>query len=126
MRVLVSMLLLLSCTIASISWAQTPTSKTDHLQPGNVYQLDTGDVVAIFSVDAKVGSRGCVLHAVQMDGALHLPFGKVEARGKTIAEIRDAIKPLSEAAQQNGMVDVVATIADLRNPNNDHILHNLH
>lgn len=125
MRVFVSILLVLSFTAASISWAQTPTKKADHRQPAPVYQVDTGDVIAISSVDAKEGVRSCVLHAVQMDGTLHLPFGKVVVRGKTIAEIRDSIQSLSDEAEQHGMVDVVATIVDLRNSDNDHILQSL-
>ncbi len=124
MRVFVSMLL--SCAVGSIIWAAPPAKEVDNLKAGYVYQLDTGDVVAIYSTNSKTGSKDCLLHAVQMDGTLHLPFAKVKARGLTIAEVRDSIKPLSEAAQQKGMVDVVATIVDLRNADNDHFLRKLH
>lgn len=126
MRVLVSMLLVLFCAVTSIDWSAPPATKADKLKPGRVYHLDTGDVVAICSTNANTGSQDCLLHVVQMDGTLHLPFAKVKARGLTIAEIRDSMKPLSEAAQQHGMVDVVATIVDLRNADNDHFLKNLH
>ncbi len=126
MRVLVSMLLLLPCVVASIAWAAPPLKKAENPKPGYVYQLDTGDVVAINSTNAKTRTRDCILHVVQMDGTLHLPFAKVKARGMTIAELRDSIGPLSEAAQQHGMVDIVATIVDRRNTDNDHILQNLY
>ena len=96
------------------------------MKPGYVYQLDTGDVVAIYSTNAKTGSQDCLLHVVQMDGTLHLPFAKVKAREMTIAEVRDSIATHTEAAQQHGMADVVATIVDLRNSDNDHWLQNLH
>ncbi len=125
MRVLGALSLVLFCTFASIAWAQAPTKKANQLKPGDVYRLNTGDVVAIFSGDAKEGARNCVLHVVQMDGTLHLPFANVDSRGKTIAEIRDTIKQHSEAAQEYGMVNVDATIVDLRNSENDHILQNL-
>ncbi len=117
------MLLLFSCTVTLC--AEAPTKKSEQLKPGYVYKLDSGDIVAISSVDANTGSRDSVLHVVQTDGTLHLPFAKVKARGKTIAEIRDALKPLSDEMKQHGLVDVVATIVDLRNSDNDHILQNL-
>jgi protein involved in polysaccharide export with SLBB domain len=125
MRVLFSRMLLLSCVVGSIGLAAPPAKKTDNLKPGYVYQLDTGDVVAIYSTDPKTGSHNCLLHVVQTDGTLHLPFGKVKARGMTIAEIRDSMKPLSEDAKQHGLVNVTATIVDLRTSVNDHILQNL-
>jgi protein involved in polysaccharide export with SLBB domain len=125
MRVLGSLSLVLFCAVASIAWAQAPTKKANQLKPGDVYKLDTGDVVAIFSGDAKDGGRNCELHVVQMDGTLHLHFAKVDSRGKTITEVRDSIKQHSKAAQQHGMGNVVATIVDLRNSGNDHILQNL-
>jgi protein involved in polysaccharide export with SLBB domain len=117
MRILVSLLIMFSCAIA---WsAEAPKSNNDHPKPGDVYKLDTADVVAISSVDSITGSCDCVLHVVQIDGTLHLPFAKVKARGKTIAEIRESIKSLTEEAKQHGMADVAATIVDLRNPAND-------
>lgn len=122
MRVLVSTVLLLTCAVASMTWAEPPAKKSTNLAPGNVYQLDTADVVALHSTNAGTGSQDCLLYVVQMDGTLHFPFGKVKARGMTIAEVRDSIKPLSEAAQKEGMVDVVVTIVDMRNSENDHIL----
>lgn len=125
MRVLASLSLVLVCAVASFAWAQAPAKETNQLKPGDVYKLDTGDVVAIFSGEAKDGARNCVLHVVQMDGSLHLPFAKIDSRGRTIAEIRDSIKQHSKAAQEHGMEDVVATIVDLRNSENDHILQNL-
>ncbi len=125
MRVFGSLLLVFVCAVVSIAWGQTPSQKINQVKPGEVYRLDTGDVVAISSGNVQAGSRACVLHVVQLDGTLHLPFGKLESRGKTIAEIRDSIKQQDKAAQQHGMVDVVATIVDLRNSDNDHILQNL-
>lgn len=125
MRVLASLSLVLFCAVASFAWAQAPTKETNQLKPRDVYKLDTGDVVAIFSEDPKDGARNCVLHVVQMDGMLHLPFAKIASRGMTIAEIRDSIKQHSKAAQQHGMDNVIATIVDLRNSENDHILQNL-
>ncbi len=125
MRFLVSMSLVLFCAVASIAWAQAPMNDANGLKSGGVYKLDTGDVVAISSGDRKEGTRNCVLHVVQIDGTLHLPFGKVNSRGKSIAEIRDSIKQYSEAAQELGMVNIVATIVDLRKSENDHILQNL-
>lgn len=47
MRFLMPMLLLLSCAVASVSWAKPPARKADVLKPGYVYQLVTGDVVAL-------------------------------------------------------------------------------
>lgn len=128
MRVFVSTMLLLTCAVASMTWAESPESpakKATNLKPANVYQLDTGDVVAIYSTDSKTGSHNCLLHVVQTDGMLHLPFGKVKARGMAIAEIRDSINSLSEDAKQHDMVNLNVTIVDLRNSDNDHILQNL-
>ncbi len=101
-----------------------PIAKDNQVKPGEVYRLDTGDVVAISSGNVQAGSRACVLHVVQLDGTLHLPFGKLESRGKTIPKYETQLQQ-DKAAQQHGMVDVVATIVDLRNSDNDHILQNL-
>lgn len=121
MRVVVSMLLILSSAVASIAWAVPPVNKTQNLKTPDVYQLDTADVVALSSSNPVTGSQDCLLYVVQMDGTLHFPFGKVKARGMTIAEVRDSLKPLSEAAQKDGMVDVVVTIVDMRNSANDQV-----
>ena len=65
MRVLFSMMLLLSCVVGSIGLAAPPAKKTASLKSGYAYQLDTGDVVAIYSTDPKTGSHNCLLHVVQ-------------------------------------------------------------
>ena len=87
------------------------------------YELDTGDVVAFYYNDGA--KRECMLHVVQVDGKLHLPFGKFDARGKSIREVRDRLSTERSSAAKEGIHNFEVTVVDLRNADNDHILQNL-
>lgn len=91
-----------------------------------VYQLDTGDVIALYYQDASSEQRKCVLHVVQIDGLLHFPFGKVQARGSSIREVRDGLSRFAGQSAEKGMNRILVTVADLRNGKNDQLIRNFH